>query len=688
MSGLPRIPPDTPPALKRFLESLREAVEVTNGSRGSPFDSNPTWQDLLDVGFLNANPELVLKTNGKSFTSKDIANWVSVNLPDWATSTINAQTPTGLVVTANVSNLLLQWDFWDSIYYGQTLVYRSTSNDLSTATQIGSTTGNTYVDNLPPPGQAYFYWIRHETKSKLKSDYNDVNGTSAGNTVGAPVISYVFDGRDAVLQWPTPASNLTIQFYKVRWGDAFESSFPEGTANANTLRVPVTWTGARRFWVQAVDVQGGLGAVSYVDVVVIAPRAATVNQTVQNNSLVLQFSATKGSLPVDKYEIRYGSSFDTGSSVFVGALTRFETAVNWTGSRTFWVVAIDTAGNYGTPTQSIFTPTLPSIVAVTPEVIDNTVLLRWTDSIATLSIAYYKIYRNGVFTTQVNGRFSPMLEPVAGTFLYGVSAVDAAGNEGAQVTASATVKQPPDFVLYSNVDSAFGGSKTNVYKDADGGLIVNLDTTETWESHFTSRSFTSIADQVAAGFPDYVIGKTTGSYQEDIDYGAVVPNTNIVMTPTVVYQPFGAVSLAPSISTGTDGSTYPNINSGLTAYSTQFRYVRYKIDFTAAATAGGLAADTKNIIKIRPLNYRLDLRMRTKEFFVSAVSTDVGGTTQDITGLFVDVQGISATVLGTTGGFAVIDFTDAGNPTQFKVYAFNTAGTRISATVGVILRGV
>jgi hypothetical protein len=124
------------------------------------------------------------------------------------------------------------------------------------------------------------------------------------------------------------------------------------------------------------------------------------------------------------------------------------------------------------------------------------------------------------------------------------------------------------------------------------------------------------------------------------------------------------------------------------AYSTAYRYVKYILNMTATHDGSGLATDTASLIVIQPLNYRLDVKQRTFQGMVSALSTDAGGTSVDITGQFIDVASITVSALGTTALFVVYDFVDTANPTAFKVLVFNSSGTRVSATVSYTLRGV
>src|SRR5690606_21838039 len=132
---------------------------------------------------------------------------------------------------------------------------RATSNNITLATRIGSTTGVTYVDELPPTGTTYWYWIRHESQSLLLSDFNDVNGTSVTNAPTAPTVSYTIDSDLLVISWTTPTSNLAIQYYVVSYGSA-PGDHAVGVSQSNAIRLLADFSGARKYWVQAVDING------------------------------------------------------------------------------------------------------------------------------------------------------------------------------------------------------------------------------------------------------------------------------------------------------------------------------------------------------------------------------------------------------------------------------------------------
>jgi hypothetical protein len=74
---------------------------------------------------------------------------------------------------------------------------------------------------------------------------------------------------------------------------------------------------------------------------------------------------------------------------------------------------------------------------------------------------------------------------------------------------------------------------------------------------------------------------------------------------------------------------------------------------------------------------------------ISAVSTDVAGTVVTFAKTFHSVRSITATVKQTTTRYIVIDFDyTTVDPTQFLVLVFDSAGARVTETIGWQARGI
>jgi len=390
-------------------------------------------------------------------------------------------------------------------------------------------------------------------------------------------------------------------------------------------------------------------------------------------------------IDLDQYEIRLGASWATGTIV-ARAKTNTYKVGNISGtSQTFWVKAIDTSGSYSTNAASVTTTlAAPSAVVPAAQVIDNNVLLKWTNSTATLAIDYYEIRRGsswagGSLVGRVsNATFVTLFETAAGTYTYWIAGVDLGGNVGTPASVSANVSQPPDYQLFTDFNSTLNGTKSSAFA-ADGAIYLPVNTTETVDQHFSARSWASPQSQITAGYP-YFIQPTdgTGYYEEVLDYGSVIGASRVTITAEYATQ-FGAPVSTPNLQVSLDNVTWTDLGATTDAYATNFRYVKFRL--TVASTGND------DLIKLTALNFRLDVKQKEDFGTVSAVSTDSGGTTVTFGLPFVAVTSITLTPLGTTARYAIYDFAGGANPTSFKVLLFNQSGTRISGSVSWAARG-
>lgn len=391
-------------------------------------------------------------------------------------------------------------------------------------------------------------------------------------------------------------------------------------------------------------------------------------------------------LDLDAYEVRLGSTWSTATLIGQVKATVYTLGAIPSGGQTYLVKALDTSGSYSATAASVTVNlSAPSAVSLTQEVVDNNVLLRWTAATATLSIRHYLLRRGATWSSateigNVQGLFSAIFETTAGTYTYWVAGVDLAGNVGTPTPVTAVVSQPPDYQLKYNQNSTFSGTKTNM-ASFEGNYLAPANTTETWESHFTSRSWTTPQDQINAGYPVYAMpSAATGSYEETIDYGTVLASAKITASLSYVTAA-GAVTVTPTLSVrklNTDPWTdYAGLSS---VFVTDFRYVKVKFDF---ATSGG-----DDFITITGLNIKFDVKLKNDAGTATANSGDSGGTTVNFNVTFVDVESITVTPKGTAARIAVYDFVDAPNPTSFKVLLFDTAGTRVTGDVSWSVKGI
>jgi hypothetical protein len=689
-SSIPSLPINVDPQLRQFLSSIKENLEVRLRQRGNALDAAPTFRDLIDTGLLKIK-DSITTIGGRQYTAEQLLGLVEFTMPDWITSDTAPPAPTGLVVTTDKTNTILGWSSSTFDQYAETEVWRSTDNNLSTAVKIGSTSGNTFTDGLPDPGVAYYYWIRDIAYNFLAGPFNDVNGASTNLGPGAMLVSHVFVGTDVELFWPTPTSNLAVSLYAVEYLDG--AFVPFDLVSGNSYRFKVDWAGARQFRLSAIDINGNQGPFTNVTITVTNAGAPQTQVSFNGEQVVLTWVPPAGSLPVDRYEV-YDTTVSSGTLLATLYATVFRTKVTWL-NKTLLLRAVDSAGNPGDVRSVPVQIATGSVTNLTTEVIDNNVLFRWGNVPGSLPIATYDLRRGPVYETATeigrkDGGFTTVFEApqTQSVFTYWLVAIDTAGNYGTPVSVSATVNQPPDYVLATNFVSAFAGTKSNAVFD-NGFLVLPVNTTETWESHFTTRGWAGPSAQVSAGYPVYIQpGTTTGFYEEIFDYGA----TLAAMKVTVSYllsTVAGSVSSNVVVSVALDSGFTSNVQTFPSAqgYGINFRFVKVRVNVVATNDQG--------IAELSNLTIKLDTKLKNQAGAIFANAADSGGTTVFLTEdrtstgpkTFIDVESITVAAQGTTPLYAIYDFTDTFDPLSFKILLFNSSGTRVSGTVSYSVRG-
>lgn len=551
------------------------------------------------------------------------------------------------------------------------------------ATVLGIAKTTSFGVGLLPTGTKTYTVRALDTSGSYSATAASVSVTI--NAAAAPTVTASFAGENLVLTWAAVQGTLATQAYEIRYGASFAAGTSLGTIKGTSFATKGAWSGARTFWVAAIDAAGTTGAAGSAVATINAAPAPTLTSSFAGENVVLTWTDVAGTLPTTQYEVRFGTTWAGGTSLGTIKGTSLTSKAQWAGTRTYWVAAIDTAGNVGTQGFAAIVVNTPTAVSITQEVIDNNVLLKWSDGTATLPIDYYELRKGATWAGatvigRISARFATIFESTAGVYKYWIAGVDVAGNLGAQSNVDALVNQPPDYQLEYNRNTDFSGTKSN-FVTFEQGYLTPVDTAETWQSHFTSRGWNTPQDQINAGFPLYAMpSASAGSYEEIIDYGTVLAATKISATLTYT-STAGTVTVTPKISVrklSTDPWT--DYNGLSSVFVTDFRYAKVRFDF---ASVGG-----DDLVTISGLNIRFDVKLKNDAGTATANSADSGGTTVNFNVSFVDVESITVTPKGTAARIAVYDFVDVPNPTSFKVLLFDTAGNRVSGDVSWSAKGI
>ena len=489
---------------------------------------------------------------------------------------------------------------------------------------------------------------------------------------------------------------------RIKWDERLETNFYELRQGASwataTLIAPVTGTeylwdaqlaGTITLWLKSIDVNGNYsnGAIS-INATITGPGAPDVTHAIAGPDEVLSWTIPASGFTVDRYEIRQGASWAAGVKVDSTKATSYRRKVDYVGAHTYWIAAVDVVGNYGAPASVSVNITAPSAVTASRvEVIDNNVLLFWSPPLGgTLPVDRYEVRKGATWAagsvvgSNGNSTFAAVFEQSGGAYTYWMAAVDSAGNFGVAASAVAAVNQPPDYILRNDFNSALDGTRVNALP-FEGGLLLPVNTTETWTEHFTNNGYATPQAQITAGNPLYIEpGLTTSSYTEAIDYGTSLPATVITATlnSTAVV---GTVTASCQIKYSNTSATGPwtSAPAGATStLATNFRWVQVIYTFTAA---GG-----QHLLQLNALNIKLSVKNRTDSG--SGVITNAAtGVVVPFGYPFIDADTPMVQAQGAVPLIPVVDYADTPNPTGFTVYLYTTAGVKTTGSFSWTVRG-
>ena len=563
----------------------------------------------------------------------------------------------------------------------------------------------TYLDVDTSPGYPV-YLIKAVDTSGNYSNVPTVSGLEVQRPGLVSGIITELDNSDVIIRWLAPASVFGISKYIVNLdGVNYEVADTQ-------FRRKATWSNgaAKSFSVTAYDSYNRAGDTATGTITIDSlSQPENFSYVLSSNYIELSWlppTASSTTLSLAYYELRTDTNWGSSTNLVASQIANTHSVlVDWSGVKTFYLAAFDALNTRGTVTSiAIDIPNTSAPQAVSTSVVDNNVLLFWQPpAIAPLPIVEYEIRKGSTWETAEtigvkSGDFTSVFETVSGTYTYWIAAVTSAKKlnssapYGTPISVAAKVNQPPDYVLQNNFFSSFSGEYSNAVLDATNHVVLPVNTSETFQSHFTTRSWTTPETQVLAGYPVYVEpAAASGYYEERLDYTPGTSETIAASTinVTVTSEAINSGSLEVSISYSADGVTYSSFVTGAAQFISNFKYVKVRVTAT-----GGLYV-------ITALNIKLESKLKTFAGNATCLDTDSGGTvvymtdtkTSSGTRIFVDVDSLSivltpAVVSGVVPT-AVYDFVDTVNPLSFKILLYNSqTGARLSGTCSYSVRGV
>jgi len=163
------------------LESMKEALEVRLGRRGDPKDRAVTLRELIDSGLATdlAQEPYNPNTGATGFAP----------LRERPGDVVVPPSPTVLTASGLFTDVLLSWNqSTNTAPYGNhafTEIWRSQSEDLSSAVLVGTTSAFIYTDKGLEYDSTYYYWVRFVSTSNTPGPWSNMASATTVETIGA-----------------------------------------------------------------------------------------------------------------------------------------------------------------------------------------------------------------------------------------------------------------------------------------------------------------------------------------------------------------------------------------------------------------------------------------------------------------------------------------------------------------------
>ena len=503
----------------------------------------------------------------------------------------------------------------------------------------------------------------------------------------APEVSPSFNGENVVLVWASSAGSLPVDRYEVylkadnTLSPARPSDVLLSTQYVTSFRTKVTWL-RDTLRVRAIDSAGNPGAYRDVPVEVTTGRVYKTlvddglftTETIDNNVL-MRWKGAQGSLPIARYDLYRGDTFATATLIGAkdgGFTTVFETP-QAQAIYTYWLTAIDTAGNAGAPARATATVNVP------PDYL--------------LAANFLATYTGTRSNAAFDGQVLAMPLSTSQTWQDHFSS-RAWATPQAQVDAGYPVfAQPGSTTGYYEEVFDYGATlvamKIAVAYNAavvSGSVSVAVSITTALDSGFTSGVQTFTGTQAFATNFRFVKVRLTATATDD--QGIVEITGLAVKLDTKLKTQTGAIVATSQRAVGTYSQTSTTITVTAASHGWTTGQRVQLLFMSGLATSGVYVVTgyTQNTFTVTAA---------TSQTTSGSVAVDNDGTTVYLTAdhtstgakTFLDVESITVSANTTSPVYAIYDFTDTYNPLSFKVLLFDSSGTRITGAVSYSVRG-
>lgn len=344
----------------KVFEVMRSALMIEQDNTGNPyFAVRLTLQETASG---------VYDWSTGNETTFDVAP--NTNLPN----PYSVSDPTGLTLDSGTSRLYIRKDgtVFARMYASWTaspdafvvnggryeIQYKkSADSDWQSDTPVAGGSTNTYILDVQD-GVSYDVRIRAVSAMNSFGNWVTVTGHTVIGKTAPPAdvssLNVTVSGFGISLKWST-VSDLDVREYEIRYG-ASGASWSSIASTAIRVRASEFFfrsfsSGTYEFQVRALDTSGNYSNASASATLTVSAPSAPINYSltqIDNNVLVDWDAPSSAIFPISHYKVYKGATF--GGATLLGTVggTFYTYIEEVGGSFTYWVTAVDTAGNEGT----------------------------------------------------------------------------------------------------------------------------------------------------------------------------------------------------------------------------------------------------------------------------------------------------------------------------------------------------
>ena len=290
------------------------------------------------------------------------------------TTAIPPSNVTGLDDVYDPDGVSIRWNAVEDLNVDYYEVRRGPVSETTwnSATKVGALRELRYTEKGVGVG-TYRYWVAAVSKPQGIYSLVPARVDIVVQAPPTPSVSLTLEADIYKIAWTGGVSSFQVEEYELRWGASWASATFLSRVKGTTFTSPVRWGGSRTFWVAGVDKAGNYGAPGSATLNVAAPTAVSgLTAQVIDNNVLLKWGNASSALPIDRYVVKKGGTWAGG--ILIGDKSGTFTSVfeSAAGTYTYWVAAVDSGGNEGTPT---------AVTAVVNQPPDYLLRVEWPSSL-------------------------------------------------------------------------------------------------------------------------------------------------------------------------------------------------------------------------------------------------------------------------------------------------------------------